>query len=75
MHLLRCLWFFAAHFDIQITATHPPGTLNITADHLSQNNLTQAFLSSNPHIASAPNQRTLTSIHSCLTQTVGLDFP
>ena len=44
MHLLRCLWFFAAHFDIQITTTHLPGALNVTADHLSRNNLTQAFL-------------------------------
>ena len=44
MHLLWCLWFFIAHFNIQITATHLPGTLNITADHLSQGNLTQAFL-------------------------------
>ena len=44
IHLLRCLWFFVAHFDIQITATYLPGTLNITADHLSRGNLIQAFL-------------------------------
>ena len=71
MHLLWRLWFFATHFDIQITATHLPGALNVTADYLSRNNLTQAFLAT----PTAPNQCTSTSIHSCLTQTVGLDFP
>ena len=45
MHLLRCLWFFVAHFNIQVTATHLPGALNVTADHLSRGNLTQAFIS------------------------------
>ena len=45
MHLLRCLWFFVVHFNIQVTATHLPGTLNVTADHLSRGNLTQAFIS------------------------------
>ena len=44
MHLLRGLWFFVAHFDIQVTATHLPGALNVTADHLSRGNLIQAFL-------------------------------
>ena len=35
MNLLRCLWFFVAHFDILVTATHLPGAVNVTADHLS----------------------------------------
>ena len=45
MHLLWCLWFFVAHFNIQVTATHLPGALNVTVDHLSRGNLTQAFIS------------------------------
>lgn len=43
MHLLCSLWFFVAHFDIYVTASHLAGLLNITADHLSQGNMTQAF--------------------------------
>ena len=43
MHLLRCLWFFVAYFDITISATHLPGVTNVTADHLSRNNVLQAF--------------------------------
>ena len=39
MHLLRCLWFFTAHFDISLTIEHIPGVLNEAADHLSRNNL------------------------------------
>ena len=38
MHLLRCLWFFVAHFDIDIKCRHIPGVNNYTADHLSRNN-------------------------------------
>ena len=37
MHLLRCLWFFSAHFNIQISACHIPGTSNTAADQLSRN--------------------------------------
>ena len=36
MHLLRCMWFFIAHLDISVTATHLLGTTNVTADHLSR---------------------------------------
>ena len=43
MHLLRCLWFFTAHLDIFITATHLPGVTNVTADHLSRGKLLQAL--------------------------------
>lgn len=47
MHLLRCLWFFTAHFDIAIFAEHIAGAKNCAADHLSRNNL-QYFFSSAP---------------------------
>ena len=41
MHLLRCLWFFAALFQIRIIITHIPGIANAAADMLSRNLLTQ----------------------------------
>ena len=53
MHLLRCLWFFSAYFNIKITASHIPGTLNTAADKLSRNR-SQEFLQSNPHTSKVP---------------------
>ena len=50
MHLLRSLWFFIAHFDIAITATHLPGVMNTTADHLSRGKLKSAR-QSNPALS------------------------
>ena len=43
MHLLHSLSFFVAHFDICITASHLPGIINVTADHLSRGNMCEAF--------------------------------
>ena len=43
MSLLRSLSFFVAHFDIYIIASHLPGVINVTADHLTRGNLHQAF--------------------------------
>ena len=37
MHLLRCMFFVAAHLDIQIHANHVPGVENVAADALSRN--------------------------------------
>ena len=42
MHLLRCLWFFTAVFDISIVAEHIAGATNCAADMLSRNNMTTA---------------------------------
>ena len=42
MHLLCSLWFFVTHFNIYVTASHLPGVINITADHLSRGNMAQA---------------------------------
>ena len=53
MYLLRCLWFFAAYFDIKITASHIPGMLNTAADKLSRNQ-SREFLQSNPHTSRVP---------------------
>ena len=43
MHLLRCLWFFTAYFDVSINASHLPGVLNTSADMLSRNQVHQFF--------------------------------
>ena len=43
MHLLRCLWFFTAYFDVSINASHLPGVLNTSADMLSRNQVQQFF--------------------------------
>ena len=54
MHLLRCLWFFVAYYDIDITSAHTAGIANTTADHISRNNLSSFFSKSTgtttPHI-------------------------
>ena len=54
MHLLRSLWFFVAHFDIYVTASHLAGLINITADHLSRGNMTQA-VAVTPTLAQHPS--------------------
>lgn len=54
MHLLRCLWFFTAHFDTVIVAEHIPGINNCAADHSSHNNLYR-FFSSTPQARLLPS--------------------
>ena len=39
MHLMRCLFFFRAHFNLSIYAAHIPGKDNIAADSLSRDNV------------------------------------
>ena len=39
MHLLRCLFFIMAYFDISLSAEHIPGKQNLWADAISRNNL------------------------------------
>ena len=43
MHLLRCLPFFVARFDIYITASYLPGAINVTANHLSRGRFNKLF--------------------------------
>jgi len=53
MHLLRCMFFVAAHFSIHIHATHLPGVENSAADSLSRNNF-PTFLQAVPEAADLP---------------------
>ena len=53
MHLLHCLWFFVAHYDIVLTSEHIAGTDNCTADYLSRNNM-HTFFSINPPASPIP---------------------
>ena len=38
MHLLCVLWFFIAHYDIELLPKHIPGVANYLADYLSKDN-------------------------------------
>ena len=53
MHLLRCLWFFVAHYNIVLMPEHIAGVDNCTADHLSRNNMYN-FFSINPQASHIP---------------------
>ena len=53
MHLLRCLWFFIAYFDIDLSVEHIPGTVNCTADQLSRNQM-QSFFLLHPQVSPLP---------------------
>ena len=54
MHLLRCLHFFMANFQIIIEAHHIAGVDNSAADALSRNKL-DVFLSCSPQAALSPS--------------------
>ena len=53
MHLLRCLWFFTAFFDMQIMDTHISGVANNSTDMLSTNQAIQ-FLIKHPQASCVP---------------------
>jgi len=53
MHLIRCLWFFTAVFDIYITVTHIVEIANNAADMLSRNQANK-FLTAFPQISTSP---------------------
>ena len=44
MHLLRCLFFIEASFDIVLSAAYLPGRQNELADHISRNNISPPLL-------------------------------
>ena len=41
MHLVRCLSFFTAHFQLVVAAEYIPGQVNVAADALSRDRLSQ----------------------------------
>ena len=43
IQLLHSLWFFTAHYNIDLACTHIAGVANTTADHLSRNNTALFF--------------------------------
>ena len=43
MHLIRCLFFVLATWDISLYACHIPGVLNIVADAISRDNIPLLF--------------------------------
>jgi len=53
MHLLRCLWFFSAFYEITIRTSHIPGALNTAANMLSRNRAAK-FLRDHPWAAPNP---------------------
>ena len=55
MHLLRCLWFFSAFFEITIRAAYISGALNTATDKLSRNQAAQ-FLCSYFNASHIPTQ-------------------
>ena len=54
MHLLRSLWFFVAHFEIDVKCKNIAGLTNNTADYLSCGNL-HSFFSLHPQAALQPS--------------------
>ena len=43
MHLIRCLFFILAAWDISLYACHIPGVLNTVADAISRDNIPLLF--------------------------------
>ena len=66
MHLMRCLFFFQAVFNLSLHAVHLPGKVNIAADCLSRDNLPQ-FLqqvpTASPHPTTLPVELLNALIH------------
>ncbi len=54
-HLLRCLFFFEAHYKFEHKSAHIPGKLNVAADALSRNRLIH-FRSICPQAQATPTQ-------------------
>ena len=53
LHLLRCLFFMAAHFSITVKAFHIPGVEIIAADAISRNDLSR-FMQATPEATPDP---------------------
>ena len=53
MHLMRCLFFFTARYQLILAPVHLPGKLNVAADHLSRDALS-SFLQLTPGAKDSP---------------------
>ena len=62
IHLLRCLWFLSAAFDIHIMATHISGKTHNAADMLSRNQ-TAKFLKAHPDMPTFSTPLPLSILH------------
>ena len=62
LHLLRCLWFFTAIYDMQIIAKHIPSVINTSADMLSRNQTTR-FLAAHPRALRTPTPLPSSLLH------------
>ena len=74
MHLLRCLWFFTALFDIDIMATHIAGVSNEAADMLSRNH-TKHFLTAHPQASQFSTPLPIPLINLITPQQLDWTFP
>ena len=54
MHLLRCLDFFTANFDIRLRAIHIVGAINTADDAISHNSM-QVFFTEVPYARPQPD--------------------
>ena len=62
VHLLRCIFFIAAHYELSVRAAHIPGKDNMAADAISRDNL-PLFHSQVPQAAKDPSPTGRTSNH------------
>ena len=69
MQLLRSLWFYVAHYDIDLTCVHIMGVANTIADYLSRNNMS-SFFSLNLQASTLPTFST----SNCFSQQPRLDL-
>jgi len=69
IHMLCCLWFFVAYFDIDLKCRHIAGVMNCSVDYLSRNNL-HSFFVLNPQVAPIP-----TPISPSVSRLLALDSP
>ena len=53
-HLLRCISFYAAHYQFSLSANHVPGDHNVAVDVLSRDNVSR-FLSILPQALPTPD--------------------
>ena len=74
MHLLRCLFFIRARFQVELWAVHVPGVENSLADAISCNNLSLLF-SQIPDLPREPSPIPPTLVSLLLSQHLNWTLP